>query len=101
MTEVTKKEISIEALLRGLVKHRASDLHLKPGRPPLYRVSGELVPTKLPELTAEHVKQLAYSIMTNKQKAEFERDLQIDFGYTIPSLSRFRANVFNQKTSVS
>lgn len=98
---MSEKSLTIEALLRGLVKHKASDLHLKAGRPPLYRINGDLVPTKLPDLTLEVVKTLAYNMMTSKQRVEFERDLQIDFGYTIPGLSRFRVNVFFQRTSVS
>jgi twitching motility protein PilT len=65
--------ITIEALLKGLVKHRASDLHLKAGRPPLYRINSELVPTKLPDLSIEIVKTLAYGIMNSKQRADFWR----------------------------
>lgn len=95
------RAITIEALLKGLIKHKASDLHLKSGRPPLYRINGELVPTKLPDLNSEVVKTLAYSIMTSKQRADFERDSQIDFGYTLPGLARFRVNVFVQRNTVS
>ncbi|MGZ3657721.1 MAG: type IV pilus twitching motility protein PilT [Bdellovibrionota bacterium] len=88
---------SIHSLLKGLVKHKASDLHVKVGRPPLYRINGKLLPAKLPPLTGEDVKKLAYSTMTQKQIKEFEEGMQIDFGYLVPGLARFRANVFMQK----
>lgn len=89
--------VSIHSLLKGLVKHKASDLHVKVGRPPLYRINGKLLPAKLPPLSGEDVKRLAYSTMTQKQIKEFEEGMQIDFGYLVPGLARFRANVFMQK----
>lgn len=92
---------SIQSLLKGLVKHKASDLHVKVGRPPLYRINGKLLPAKLPALNAEDVQKLAYSTMTSKQVKEFEENLQIDFGYLVPGLARFRANVFMQKGTMA
>jgi twitching motility protein PilT len=92
---------SIQSLLKGLVKHKASDLHVKVGRPPLYRINGKLLPAKLPALSAEDVQRLAYSTMTSKQVKEFEENLQIDFGYLVPGLARFRANVFMQKGTLA
>jgi twitching motility protein PilT len=96
-----KKGISIHSLLKGLVKHGASDLHVKVGRPPLYRINGKLLPAKLPPLENEEVAKLAYSTMTPKQIKEFEENLQIDFGYLVPGLARFRANVFMQKGTLA
>ncbi|MGZ3693504.1 MAG: type IV pilus twitching motility protein PilT [Bdellovibrionota bacterium] len=95
------KQASIYSLLKGLVKHKASDLHVKAGRPPLYRINGKLLPAKLPPLSHEDVKRLAYSTMTGKQIKEFEEGLQIDFGYLVPGLARFRANVFMQKGTLA
>ncbi|HEY8278541.1 MAG TPA: PilT/PilU family type 4a pilus ATPase [Bdellovibrionota bacterium] len=95
------KMASIHSLLKGLVKHKASDLHVKVGRPPLYRINGKLLPAKLPPLSGEDVKKLAYSTMTQKQVKEFEENLQIDFGYLVPGLARFRANVFMQKGTLA
>lgn len=100
-TETTTKLTSIHSLLKGLVKHKASDLHVKVGRPPLYRINGKLLPAKLPALNSEDVKRLAYSTMNQKQIREFEENLQIDFGYLVPGLSRFRANVFMQKGTLA
>jgi twitching motility protein PilT len=95
------KVASIHSLLKGLVKHKASDLHVKVGRPPLYRINGKLLPAKLPALSGEDVKKLAYSTMTSKQIKEFEENMQIDFGYLVPGLARFRANVFMQKGTLA
>jgi len=99
--EGTKKSASIHSLLKGLVKHKASDLHVKVGRPPLYRINGKLLPAKLPPLSSEEVKKLAYSTMTSKQIRDFEEGMQIDFGYLVPGLARFRANVFMQKGTLA
>lgn len=99
--EGAAKLASIHSLLKGLVKHKASDLHVKVGRPPLYRINGKLLPAKLPALNTEDVKKLAYSTMTSKQIKEFEENLQIDFGYLVPGLARFRANVFMQKGTLA
>ena len=93
--------VTIQSLLKGLVKHKGSDLHIKSGRPPLYRINGRLIATKLASLTPEEVTRLAYSTMTDKQKREFEENLQIDYGFMMPGLARFRANVFMQKGSVA
>lgn len=95
------KRASIYSLLKGLVKHKASDLHVKAGRPPLYRINGKLLPAKVPPLSHEDVKRLAYSTMTAKQIRDFEEGLQIDFGYLVPGLARFRANVFMQKGTLA
>ncbi len=99
--ETPTKTVSIQSLLKGLVKHKASDLHVKSGRPPLYRINGKLLPAKLPSLSPDEVRRLAYSTMTQKQIKEFEENLQIDFGYLMPGLARFRANVFMQKGTLA
>lgn len=93
--------VTIPSLLKGLVKHKGSDLHLKAGRPPLYRINGRLVPTKLPSLSQQEVTDLIYRTMTDRQKAEFEENLEIDYGFAMPGVARFRSNVFMQKGSVA
>ncbi|MCO5143241.1 MAG: type IV pilus twitching motility protein PilT [Oligoflexia bacterium] len=101
LKQEVRKVASIHSLLKGLVKHKASDLHVKVGRPPLYRINGKLMPAKMPALNHEEVKILAYNTMTQKQIKEFEEHLQIDFGYLVPGLARFRANVFMQKGTLA
>lgn len=101
MADAEKPTVSMNSLLRSFIKHKASDLHIKAGRPPMYRINGKIVPTKLGEITNERVKELAYGLMTTKQIKAFERVLQIDFGFVVPGLARFRANIFFQKNTVA
>lgn len=92
---------NIFALLKGLITYKASDLHLRVGRPPMYRVNGEIIPAKLPSVKAEEMKALAYSTMSLHQIKEFEAGAQVDFGFMAPGLARFRANVFLQKNTMA
>jgi len=91
----------IYSLLKGLIAHKASDLHLRAGRPPMYRLNGDIIPAKMPPFKAEEVKKIAYAAMTQNQIKEFEMNSQIDFGFVAPGLARFRANVFMQKSTVA
>jgi twitching motility protein PilT len=72
----------------------ASDLHLSPFSPPIYRVDGELFPTKLNVLMAEDVHVLVYDVMTDSQRARYEEELEIDFSIEFKGLGRYRVNVF-------
>lgn len=93
--------MEIDKLLKNMVEHGASDLHLKAGRPPLLRISGELVPTEFERLTPEDIKFLMYEIMNSEQRRILEEKHELDFGYSIPGFSRFRANVFFQRGTVA
>ncbi len=97
----TSSTMSILALLKGLVTHKASDLHLRAGRPPMYRVNGDIIPTSMAPIKADDLKRLAYSTMTQQQIRDFEMNAQVDFGFVAPGIARFRANVFLQKSSVA
>jgi twitching motility protein PilT len=84
------------------MKARASDIHLKPGLPPVYRIDGTLRPhPKLPRLTPEQTKEFATDIMNDTQKMRFEEIHEIDLSYGVPGLGRFRVNAFTQRGSVS
>jgi twitching motility protein PilT len=90
-----------EILAVGL-KAKASDVHLKAGLPPIYRIDGELKPLpKAPRITPEQNEAMAFGIMNQKQKDKFERFHELDMAYGVPGLGRFRANVFSQRGSVS
>ncbi len=80
-------------LLQLTKKNKASDLHLSSGQPPIMRINGEIVHLKLDVLTADAVKSLLYSIMTENQRADYERDLELDFAIQFSEL-RFRVNAF-------
>lgn len=93
--------IDIRRLLNELIDARGSDLHMAVGSPPRIRVDQHLVPLSYDPLTPEQCKQLAYSLLTEKQQKRLELDLEVDFAFGIEKLSRFRGNVFFQRGSLS
>src|SRR5580765_159469 len=93
-------EIALSELLRKMIEHGGSDLHITTNSPPQVRVDGILRPLDYPEMTPAETKQLAYSVLTDAQKHRFEETLELDFSFGIKGLSRFRANIFNQRGAV-
>ena len=97
----TIPQISLSELLRKLSELSGSDLHITTGSPPQVRVDGHLRPLEnYRVLTSADTKQLAYSVLTDSQKHRFEEDLELDFSFGVKGLSRFRANLFNQRGAV-
>jgi len=94
-------EIALSELLRKLIELGGSDLHVTTNSAPMVRVHGSLRPLDCPELTPAETKQLAYSVLTDAQKHRFEESLELDFSFGIKGLSRFRANLFNQRGAVA
>jgi len=92
--------LSLSDLLKRMLEMSGSDLHITTNSPPQIRVHGHLVPLDLPQLTPAETKQLAYSVMTDAQKHRFEETLELDFSFGVKGLSRFRANLFNQRGAV-
>jgi twitching motility protein PilT len=94
-------QISLSELLRKLDEMRGSDLHVTTGSAPQIRVDGHLRPLEgYRALTSADTKQLAYSVLTDAQKHRFEETLELDFSFGVKGLSRFRANIFNQRGAV-
>jgi twitching motility protein PilT len=94
-------QISLSELLRSLSELHGSDLHVTTGSPPQVRVHGHLRPLEgYRNLTSADTKQLAYSVLTDAQKHRFEENLELDFSFGVKGLSRFRANIFNQRGAV-
>ena len=93
--------ISLSELLRKLSELKGSDLHITTGSAPQVRVDGHLRPLEgYRSLTSADTKQLAYSVLTDAQKHRFEENLELDFSFGVKGLSRFRANIFNQRGAV-
>ena len=93
--------MDLNGILKIALKGGASDIHLKPGLPPMFRVDGALVPLKNGErLVPEDLQQIAFSIMNPTQKARFDETREVDLAYGIAGLGRFRVNVFQQRGSV-
>jgi twitching motility protein PilT len=93
-------EIALSDLLRKMIELGGSDLHITTNSAPMVRVHGTLRPLEFPEMTPAETKQLAYSVLTDAQKHRFEETLELDFSFGIKGLSRFRANIFNQRGAV-
>ena len=94
-------QISLSELLHKLAELGGSDLHVTTGTPPLIRVHGEIRALEgYRPLTSADTKQLAYSVLTDAQKHRFEENMELDFSFGVKGLSRFRANIFNQRGAV-
>lgn len=94
-------QVTLSELLHKLSELGGSDLHVTTGTPPLVRVHGEIRPLDgYRPLTSSETKQLAYSVLTDAQKHRFEENLELDFSFGVKGLSRFRANIFNQRGAV-
>jgi twitching motility protein PilT len=94
--------IKIDDLLRSATKCGASDLHIKAGSFPVMRVDGELKPViDAPRLTQEDTLDMAFSLMSNRQKLRFKEVSEVDIAYGLSGVGRFRANVFQQRGAVS
>ncbi len=88
-------------LLKLAADKKASDLFLKENAPPTLRVNGRVTPTDYPKLTADDVRQLAYSIMTHDQIGRFEHRHELDLAFTMENVARFRANIYQQRGSIA
>lgn len=88
--------MDITELLGFTVKNNSSDLHVSAGLPPMIRVDGDLRKINVPALEHKDVIKIIYDIMNDKQRKEYEENLESDFSFEIPNLARFRVNAFNQ-----
>ena len=85
---------NIKKLLQSIVVHGASDLHLISRSEPQLRLSGVLKPINMPKLTGDMIEEMCYSLITEKQKKEFEEELELDFAIELEGIGRFRANYY-------
>ena len=90
----------IRSLFETAFQRRASDLHLTEHAPPMLRVDGVLLPLPLATLTRADTKRLVYSLLTDRQKSQFEQELELDLSIDVQGLGRFRVNVHMQRGSV-
>lgn len=95
------ENVKIQQLFKLMVESNGSDMHLTVGSPPGLRVNGEIVRVKIPALTGNDTKRLVYQILTDDQKNEFEKNLELDLSFGIKGLARFRANIFYSKGGVA
>jgi len=91
----------IDALFNLMFSEKASDLHLSSGNPPILRIHGELTRVDAPPLQDEQLKVMLYEIAPEYKIKTFEETGDVDFGYEITGVSRFRANFFTQKNGIA
>jgi twitching motility protein PilT len=93
--------MELNEILQIALRGGASDIHLKAGLPPMFRVDGSLVPLKDGRrLPPEEVARMAFGIMNEFQKEKFKTTNEVDLAYGVPGLGRFRVNVFQQRGTV-
>lgn len=89
-------------LLELSVKEDASDLHISPTLPPMMRIHGDLRPAKdLSVLPPAETERIILSVMSEDQKQQFEKNLELDFGVVIPNVAGFRVNAFRQINGIA
>ncbi|HAJ89566.1 MAG TPA: type IV pili twitching motility protein PilT [Rhodospirillaceae bacterium] len=89
--------MDITQLLAFVMQNDASDLHLSAGNPPIVRVYGSLKRLKADVLTNETVRAMLYSIMTDEQRSDYEKDMELDFAISFGEKARFRVNAFTNR----
>jgi twitching motility protein PilT len=93
--------MELNEILKIAVKGGASDIHIKAGLPPMFRIDGSLVPYKNgARLMPEDIGKIAASIMNSYQRSKFEETNEVDLAYGVPGLGRFRVNIFQQRGTV-
>ena len=90
----------IDAFFKLMNEQGASDLHLTSGQPPALRIRGEIERIKYKVLDSDDLREMLYEIAPEQKIKVFEESGDIDFGYEIPGLARYRANFFMQKNGV-
>ena len=89
--------MDITQLLAFTIQNNASDLHLSPKNQPVIRVHGDLKRVKSDPLESDDIRSMIYSVMTEDQRSEFERELELDFAIALGEKARFRVNGFTTR----
>ena len=90
----------IDAFFKLVHEQGASDLHLASGSPPIFRIRGSLIRIKYKILENDELKAMLYEIAPENKIKVFEETGDVDFGYEIPGLARYRSNFFMQKNGI-
>ncbi len=90
----------IDAFFKLMNEQGASDLHMVAGQQPILRIRGDIERVKYKALDNDALKAMLYEIITEEKAKKFEEVGDVDFGYEIPGLARYRGNLFQQKYGV-
>ena len=94
--------MDINQILVEALEHEASDVHIKEGAPPIFRVNGTLKPyNKVKPFDHNDLSKMAFGLMNDWQKERFIKNREVDMGYEVYGLGRFRVNVYQQRGKLS
>jgi twitching motility protein PilT len=94
-------DLDLNKILQIAVKGGASDIHIKAGLPPIFRIDGSLMPLREGKrLSPEDIGKMAAGIMNKMQREQFQNSLDVDLSYGVPGVGRFRVNCFQQRGSI-
>lgn len=93
--------MNVEELFTSMVEKRASHIHLVPGSPVMMRLNNNLVAVDGQILSPADTRSIGEAIMNDQLREEFDTNMETDFSFSVPGLSRFRVNVFRQRGSVA
>ncbi|MFQ5961814.1 MAG: type IV pilus twitching motility protein PilT [Candidatus Methylomirabilales bacterium] len=93
--------MDLRELLKIAVERKASDLHIKVGSPPVIRIDNRLVPlSEKPRISQEDAIRMIFAVMNEEQREHFKQKHEIDIAYSVQGLGRFRANIFQQRSTI-
>ncbi|MGH9362329.1 MAG: PilT/PilU family type 4a pilus ATPase [Thermoanaerobaculia bacterium] len=93
--------MDLDRLLKLMTDKGASDLHLKPTRPPLLRISGRLMSVEAPPLDPDALREMILKILEPWQQARLDERMAVDIGYGVKGLARFRGNIYRQRGTLA
>jgi twitching motility protein PilT len=93
--------MDLDQLLRFMTEKEASDLHLKPTRPPLLRINGRLLPVEIPPLKPVEIEEMLMAILSPRQQQHLEERMAVDLGYGVHGLARFRGSIYMQRGTLA
>ncbi len=100
-SQVLLDEVHIDDLLREMLERGSSDLHICVGVPPVIRIDGQLTQLNYQKFEPMHTQRMMYDILSDEQIQRFEESWELDFSYSLQSMSRFRVNIFKDKGNVA
>jgi twitching motility protein PilT len=93
--------MELDRLLKLMTEKGASDLHLKPMRPPLLRINGKLLSVDIEPFKGNEIDEMINRVLSDKQKRKLDERMSVDFGYGVRGLARFRGNVYMQRGTMA
>lgn len=101
MANANSYPLTMDQILEMAVEKKASDVHIVPMEPPIFRINRDMIKLEYPNLKPDNVKKLLIQLIKPHQVETLKKDLELDFSYSIPAVARFRGNVMFQRGTVA